>query len=71
MFDWLKKFSIWRGGGNAYYCKALSGLSSYNICINCDLTVSCNCQDYDGSGQIGEPLITFLHAMWILLFSSH
>jgi pyruvate-formate lyase-activating enzyme len=38
----------------AFYCRALAGESDYNICINCDLTVSCNCQDYDGSGQIGD-----------------
>ena len=37
-----------------FYCNALNGQSSYNICINCDMTVSCNCQDYDGSGQIGD-----------------
>jgi wyosine [tRNA(Phe)-imidazoG37] synthetase (radical SAM superfamily) len=37
-----------------FYCRALAGESDYNICINCDLTVSCNCQDYDGSGQIGD-----------------
>lgn len=38
----------------AYYCKALSGESNYNICINSDLTVSCNCGDYDASGHIGN-----------------
>jgi pyruvate-formate lyase-activating enzyme len=38
----------------AYYCKALSGDSNYNICINSDMTVSCNCWDYDGSGHIGD-----------------
>jgi uncharacterized Fe-S cluster-containing radical SAM superfamily protein len=38
----------------AFYCKALQGLSSYNICINSDMTVSCNCQDYEGKGQIGD-----------------
>ncbi len=37
-----------------FYCRALSGESDYNICVNSDLTVSCNCQDYDGSGQIGD-----------------
>jgi hypothetical protein len=40
--------------GQRFYCAALSGLSSYNICINCDMTVSCNCRDYDGSGHIGD-----------------
>ena len=38
----------------AYYCNALSGDSDYNICINSDLTVSCNCQDYDATGHIGD-----------------
>lgn len=37
-----------------FYCRALAGESRYNICINADLTVSCNCQDFDGSGQIGD-----------------
>lgn len=40
--------------GRRYYCAALSGESSYNICINSDMTVSCNCRDYDGSGHIGD-----------------
>jgi len=39
---------------NAYYCKALQGESSYNICINCDMTISCNCQDFLGDGHIGD-----------------
>lgn len=38
----------------SFYCKALAGESNYNICINSDLTVSCNCQDFDGSGHIGD-----------------
>jgi uncharacterized Fe-S cluster-containing radical SAM superfamily protein len=40
--------------GQRFTCEALGGRSSYNITINCDLTVSCNCQDYDGSGHIGD-----------------
>lgn len=40
--------------GEAYYCRALHGESNYNICINSDMTVSCNCLDYDGSGHIGD-----------------
>lgn len=39
---------------NVFYCNALLGQSTYNICINCDMTVSCNCQDYDGSGHVGD-----------------
>jgi uncharacterized Fe-S cluster-containing radical SAM superfamily protein len=37
-----------------FYCSALHGQSEYNITINSDLTVSCNCQDYNGSGHIGD-----------------
>jgi len=40
--------------GQRFYCRALGGESEYNMTINCDLTVSCNCQDYDGSGHIGN-----------------
>lgn len=36
------------------YCKALAGESDYDICINSDMTVSCNCRDYDGQGHIGD-----------------
>jgi uncharacterized Fe-S cluster-containing radical SAM superfamily protein len=37
-----------------FYCAALSGESNYNISINSDMTVSCNCQDYSGTGIIGD-----------------
>ena len=40
--------------GRKYYCPALAGESEYAITINSDLTVSCNCQDYDGTGHIGD-----------------
>jgi MoaA/NifB/PqqE/SkfB family radical SAM enzyme len=40
--------------GRHYYCEALAGESEYAITINSDLTVSCNCQDYDGSGHLGS-----------------
>jgi uncharacterized Fe-S cluster-containing radical SAM superfamily protein len=40
--------------GEKYFCNALAGESEYDITINSDLTVSCNCQDYDGSGHIGD-----------------
>lgn len=40
--------------GQRFYCRALSGESEYNLTINCDLTVSCSCQDYDGSGHLGD-----------------
>jgi len=37
-----------------FYCKALAGESDYNISVNSDMTVSCNCRDYDGWGRIGD-----------------
>jgi pyruvate-formate lyase-activating enzyme len=40
--------------GRAFYCNSLQGESDFNITINADMTVSCNCQDYDGKGQIGD-----------------
>lgn len=40
--------------GRGYYCAALHGESEYNITINSDRTVSCNCQDYEGIGHIGD-----------------
>src|SRR5579863_332104 len=58
--DWVRKwFKFYqetkaRLTGQVFYCAALHGQSDYNITINSDLTVSCNCQDYDGSGHIGD-----------------
>lgn len=42
------------GEANFYYCANLAGECSYSTCINCDLTISCNCFDADGAGQIGD-----------------
>jgi hypothetical protein len=52
----LKFYYEWsaRLKGQRFYCSALAGQSDYNITVNCDLTLSCNCQDYDGSGHIGD-----------------
>src|SRR5882757_7305901 len=52
----LKRYYEWsaRLKGQRYYCAALAGESEYNLTINCDLTVSCSCQDYDGSGHLGD-----------------
>src|SRR5512135_339109 len=52
----LRRYLEWsaRLKGQRFYCRALAGESEYNLTINCDLTVSCNCQDYDGSGHIGN-----------------
>src|ERR1700744_2908281 len=40
--------------GERFYCDALSGRSAYNITVNWDGTLTCNCHDYDGSGNIGD-----------------
>ena len=40
--------------GRKYYCNALAGEADYNLTVNSDLTVSCNCQDYDGTGHLGD-----------------
>jgi hypothetical protein len=52
----LKFYYEWsaRLKGQRFYCSALAGQSDYNITVNCDLTVSCNCQDYDGTGHFGD-----------------
>jgi hypothetical protein len=52
----LKFYIEWsaRLKGQRFYCQALAGESVYDLTINCDLTVSCNCQDYDGSGHLGD-----------------
>ena len=52
MSRWFE-FRAWTTG-RKYYCPALSGESEYSITINSDLTVSCNCQDYDGTGHLGD-----------------
>jgi len=48
-YEWRARLS-----GRGYYCGALHGESEYNITINSDRTVSCNCQDYDGIGHMGD-----------------
>ena len=48
-FEWSARLK-----GQRFSCRALAGESEYNLTINCDLTVSCNCQDYNGSGHIGD-----------------
>jgi pyruvate-formate lyase-activating enzyme len=37
-----------------YYCRALTGMSDYNISINSDLSISCSCQDWGGEGIFGN-----------------
>src|SRR3569833_20612 len=48
-FEWRAKLR-----GEAFHCSALSGEAEYKITINCDGTMTCNCQDYDGSGTLGD-----------------
>ena len=58
--DFVRRLIVWKRelqakvSGRGYYCAALHGESEYNITINSDLTVSCNCQDYDGTGHLGD-----------------
>jgi len=40
--------------GRNFYCTTLAGEDDYNLTINSDLTVSCNCQDTDGKGHLGD-----------------
>ena len=37
-----------------FRCKVLSGEASYNLCINSDFTLSCNCNDIFGIGKLGD-----------------
>ena len=52
----MRRYIEWsaRLKGQRFYCRSLGGESEYNLTINCDLTVSCTCQDYDGSGHLGD-----------------
>jgi uncharacterized Fe-S cluster-containing radical SAM superfamily protein len=43
-----------RAAGHRFKCAALSGESNYNIAINADLSVSCNCDDTSGEGRLGS-----------------
>ena len=40
--------------GRRFACQSLSGMVRDGIFVNSDMTVSCNCQDIDGSGQLGS-----------------
>ena len=58
--DFYRKVLVWKLEtkakltGRGYSCGALDGVSEYNLTINSDQTVTCNCQDYEGIGQIGN-----------------
>lgn len=38
----------------SFRCKVLEGTSGYDFSINSDMSVSCNCQDFDGAGKLGD-----------------
>ena len=40
--------------GRRFRCKTLSGEALFGCYVNSDMTVSCNCQDFVGSGQLGS-----------------
>jgi pyruvate-formate lyase-activating enzyme len=40
--------------GRRFHCRSLAGEDPWAVFVNCDMTVSCNCQDFDGSGQLGS-----------------
>ena len=58
--DLIRRLLVWkyewqaRLTGRKYYCAALHGEAEYDLTINSDRTVSCNCQDYEGLGHIGD-----------------
>ena len=58
--DAIRRLLVWwfelraKISGRGYYCSTLAGQEDYNLTINSDLTVSCNCQDYEGTGHIGD-----------------
>ena len=58
----LELRSRWRG--NVFHCAALAGESNYNVSINADLTISCNCQDRDGTGRIGDLKTQSFMQIW-------
>ncbi len=40
--------------GRRFHCKTLAGEALFGCYVNSDMTVSCNCQDFDGAGQLGS-----------------
>ena len=40
--------------GRGFVCDSVQGTASIGVCINSDLTLSCGCRDYDGSGCLGD-----------------
>ncbi|MEN6405956.1 MAG: radical SAM protein [Thermoguttaceae bacterium] len=61
---WLLELRArWRRRG--FVCRSLAGQASDGLFVNSDMTVSCNCQDIDGHGQLGRlrttPLVEILN----------
>jgi len=52
----LRRVREWaaRARGRAFGCRALAGSLRAGVFVNCDMTVSCNCQDFDLSGRLGD-----------------
>jgi len=40
--------------GRRFFCRSLAGLAFDGLFVNSDMSVSCNCQDVDGRGQLGN-----------------
>lgn len=40
--------------GRRFHCLALAGAVPDAVFVNCDMTVSCNCQDFDATGRLGD-----------------
>ena len=54
--DGIPKYVVlkgYKGKDNCYICKVLSGISDYNLSVNADMTVSCNCKLRE-AGQLGN-----------------
>jgi pyruvate-formate lyase-activating enzyme len=43
-----------RRTGDGFVCRVLTGESDYNLSVNSDMTVSCNCQDDAAAGVLGD-----------------
>lgn len=53
----LKRFTLLAGArfrGRSFHCNVLSGTSDYNLSVNSDMSVSCNCQADGGAGRLGN-----------------
>ncbi len=51
--------------GRRFYCLSLAGEVPDGLFINSDMSVSCNCQDVDGSGRLGDLRTTPLEDLFV------